>query len=275
MEQPHVPPALSVSIVTMGRALSDEARASLEAIRVAQEAARLRARRQTAQTRLWFLAFVGAVVLAGFAVGPRIARTRQARAAHAATSAHAPLVAASAPVAPATSSPPAEAPRPEPAARSAAEPAPVAVPAGTAQAQAQAKPHSAAAAAAAAADAGCDTTLVKTAPWRLSPEACARAFESDPTNAALALAIAHAEHGNARFAEAAQWAKRALALDANAAEAYVMIARADAKEGRHDDARAAYRRYLELAPRGWHQAEARAAVRRARTTASADSARAR
>jgi len=48
------------------------------------------------------------------------------------------------------------------------------------------------------------------------------------------------------------------------AEAYVLIARADAEAGRQDDARAAYARYLELAPRGWHQAEARAGGRRAR-----------
>ena len=120
-------------------------------------------------------------------------------------------------------------------------------------------------------DEGCDTSLIKTAPWRLSPQACALAFESDSTNASLALAIAHAEHGNSRFAEAAQWAKRALALDPTAAEAYVMIARADAKDGRRDDARAAYQRYLELAPRGWHAAEARAAVRRMHAAAPGDS----
>ena len=54
-------------------------------------------------------------------------------------------------------------------------------------------------------------------------------------------------------AEAAQWAKRALALDPNAAEAYVLIARADKAGGNHEDARAAYRRYLDLAPRGLAQ----------------------
>jgi tetratricopeptide (TPR) repeat protein len=52
-------------------------------------------------------------------------------------------------------------------------------------------------------------------------------------------------------------------LDPNAAEAYVIIARADAENGRHEDARAAYQRYLEIAPRGWHKAEAQAALRRA------------
>jgi len=41
----------------------------------------------------------------------------------------------------------------------------------------------------------------------------------------------------------------------------VLIARGEMKSGRSDEARTAYRRYLELAPRGWHQGEARAALR--------------
>src|SRR5262249_21249018 len=111
----------------------------------------------------------------------------------------------------------------------------------------------------------CDTTLIRHAPWRLSPDACARAFEADSHNAKLALAVAHAAHVRGRSAEAAQWAQRALSLDANAAEAWVIIARAEAGGGRHEEARAAYQHYLELAPRGWHRAEARAAVQRTRS----------
>jgi tetratricopeptide (TPR) repeat protein len=109
---------------------------------------------------------------------------------------------------------------------------------------------------------GCDTST-RSGLWRRSAEACARAFAADPKNASLALAVAQAEHAHARLDEAAQWAKRALALDPKAAEAYVIIARADAENGRHEDARAAYQRYLEIAPRGWHKAEAQAALRRA------------
>ncbi len=270
MEQPHVPAAAAVAIASLGRALSDEARASLEAVRVAQEAARLRARRQTTQARIWLIALLGAGALAAVTVGPRVARWRHARA-QAATPARPSLVvaasaASAAPIAaPATTSPAAvETRKPEPpvTARSAAA---VALAAPVA---AQDKARDVA-----GADEGCDTALIRTAPWRLSPPACARLFESDPTNASLALAIAHAEHGNSRFAEAAQWAKRALALDANAAEAYVIIARADVKDGRRDDAVTAYRRYLELAPRGWHATEARTAVRRAHTAASLGSGR--
>ena len=87
-----------------------------------------------------------------------------------------------------------------------------------------------------------------------------RAFEADPTNARLALVIVHAEHAHGSATAAAEWAERALALDPKAAEAYVLIARADLKTGRDVEARAAYRRYLQLAPRGWHRAEARAAL---------------
>ena len=260
MEQPDVPVAAAVAIASLGRALSQEARASLEAVRVAQEAARLRARRQTTHARIWLVALLGAGVFAAVSFAPRVARWRHARS-HAATSVRPALatVAAVAPIAPAITPPAAEARKPE---------LPVAAP----SAQAVAQPRAVAGAGAGAgAEEGCDTGLIRTAPWRLSPQACARAFESDSSNAALALAIAHAEHGNGRLAEAAQWAKRALALDANAAEAYVMIARADAKDGHADDARTAYRRYLELAPRGWHAAEARAAVRHSRKTAPLDS----
>jgi Flp pilus assembly protein TadD len=265
MEQPDAA-AVTISMVTLGRRLSSEARASLEAVRVAQDAARLRARRQTAQTRIWFTVLLGAVVVAAIVAGPRVAsRWRHARP-QAATSVRTAQVPPQA-VAAATTAPAVETRTPEPPATSATEPAPVA------SATPMAATTTAAARNVAGTDKGCDTELIRTAPWRLSAEACARAFESDPTNAALALAIAHAEHADMRLAESAQWAKRALALDPTAAEAYVLIGRAEMKTGNHDGARTAYRHYLELAPRGWHQAEARAAVRRARATAPADSAR--
>ena len=264
MEQSHVPAAAAVAIVSLGRALSDEARASLEAVRVAQEAARLRARRQTTHARIWLVALLGAGVFAAVTFAPRVARWRHARS-HAATSprpslATAPAPAGAAPIA-------AAAPLPAASTRKPALPL-TASPASAATAATAASPVVAQPRDVAGADEGCDTALIRTAPWRLSPQACARAFESDSTNAPLALAIAHAEHGNGRLAEAAQWAKRALALDPTAAEAYVMIARADAKDGHTDDARTAYRRYLELAPRGWHAAEARAAVRHTRKAAA-------
>jgi hypothetical protein len=283
MEQPEVPAAATVPNVMGGRVLSSEVRASLEAVRVAQVAARERARRQTVRTRIWVaavLAVVGSVVLA---FGPRIAGRR-----------HAGLQSATPATTPAPTSPERAAPAisPERAAPaiSPERAAPAISPERTGHAisperagPAIGSPATAAMVANATEVApvavepkavdgtgpveGCDTQLIRRAPWRLSAQACARAFDADPTNAALALAVAHAEHAHGSVSEAGQWAKRALALDGKTAEAHLLIARAEVAQGNRDEARTAYRRYLELAPRGWHKAEARAALEAAGKTA--------
>jgi tetratricopeptide (TPR) repeat protein len=266
LEQSETGEGRAVAIVSLKLALSEETRASLAAVRVAQESAHRRARRQTLQARICFALLVGAVALGAGPLRPRLAHWRQSRAkpAQAArTSRIAPEP--TAPAAMAHADPPASAAQPaiaKPAAPVVREPAPSVRPA-AAPVAAQVKPV---AAQARATDSGvpaegCDTST-RHGLWRRSPEACARAFAADPKNASLALAVAQAEHAHARLDEAAQWARRALALDPNAAEAYVIIARADAENGRDDEARAAYQRYLEIAPHGWHKAEARAALRR-------------
>jgi tetratricopeptide (TPR) repeat protein len=245
LEQPDAEERPGFAIVSLKLALSQETRASLAAVRVAQESAQRRARRQTMETRIGVALLLGAAALGAVALRPRVAHWRQSRAA-AANSAR-----TSAPTSPVASEPMAPA-APEPAALAATAPA---APPALAAAQAKATDTSVPAE-------GCDTST-RHGLWRRSPEACARAFAADPKNASLALAVAQAEHAHARLDEAAQWAKRALALDPNAAEAYVIIARADTKNGRDEEARTAYRRYLEIAPRGWHKAEARAALQRA------------
>jgi tetratricopeptide (TPR) repeat protein len=242
MEQPELSAPSATSIMSLRVALSDEARASLEAVRVAQDAARQRGRRQTRQARLLFATGAAAAVLLVAGLAPRVARWRNARRSIPIAALPPPR---SLPPAPrATTSAPETSVAPAPgAARSLADSAD--------RAPAEPPPDTA----------GCDVTSVRTAPWRLSPEACARAFEAAPTNAALALAVGQAEHARGHLTEGAQWAKRALALDPKAAEAYVLIARADTEDGRREEASAAYRHYLELAPRGWHHAEARRALR--------------
>jgi tetratricopeptide (TPR) repeat protein len=225
--------ALGVPVMSLKLELSDEARASLEAVRVAQEDARRRAREQTRQARIWFALGLGIAGTLGV-FGPRVVRARRARAQVAA-------------VAPAVAPPAAVAAAPEMAPPAPSPAAPVAV---------------APSAASAELAAGCDRAAIHTTPWRISAEACAQAFEADPHDASLALAIAQSEHAHSHLPESAKWAQRALAIDPNAAEAYVIIARARAKAGDLPEAREAYRHYLELAPRGWHHAEARAALRR-------------
>jgi tetratricopeptide (TPR) repeat protein len=256
MEQAEVVPAPGVAIQSVKLALSSEARASLEAVRVAQESARERARRQTVQARLWFAIVLGALGLVAVLVGPRIARLRASRAKPVATARPAAIPSAPVTTAPAMSAAaPVVVSAPDNVMRDLdpwAPPPPVTEPA---PAAGKSKARGV------GGDEGCDARSIRHAPWRLSPEACMRAFQAKPDSAALAMATAHAFYGRSRLAEAAQWGKRALALNPKAAEAYVMIARDELANGRQDSARAAYGRYLEVAPRGWHQAEARAALR--------------
>ena len=249
MEQPEVIVASGITPASLKRALSEEVRASLEAVRVAQENARRRARRQTLQTRIWFVVLV-AVVGAGIAVlRPRLAhhgRPQNAAFVHPSPVAHQPAAALASDQVSANAA----------VLRGPAPAAPQDGTEGTSLAVKAANTHLATAE-------GCDRASIQSAPWRVSPEACTRAFEADPSNASLALAVAQAEHARGRLAEAAQWARRAIDLDPKTAEAYVIVARAEAENGRHGHARRAYRTYLKLAPRGWHHAEARSALRAA------------
>jgi hypothetical protein len=247
-EQVEVMAASGIATTSPRRAPPEEVRASLEAVRVAHENALRRARRQTLHTRIWFVVLVGAVGVGIASVKPWLARHRR------------PATAASAPPSPVALSPSA-APASDPVGANAA------VPAGSAPATPGAGAEAASLAVQSASNhlaaEGCDRASIRSAPWRLSPEACTRAFEADPRDASLALAVAQSEHARGRFAEAAQWGRRAIGLDPKTAEAYVIIARAEAETGRHEHARRAYRTYLKLAPRGWHHAEARAALRAA------------
>ena len=250
LEHPDTEERPGFAIVSLKLALSQETRSSLAAVRVAQESAQRRARRQTLETRIGVALLLGAAALGAVAIRPHLAHWRQSRA-QVATSTRTSLVATVIAAPPATAGQPAIAKAAIPVVPETEPSAPIATPPAAAQAKATDRGVPAE---------GCDTST-RHGLWRRSPEACARAFAADPKNASLALAVAQAEHAHARLDEAAQWAKRALALDPNAAEAYVIIARADTENGRDEEARTAYRRYLEIAPRGWHKAEARAALR--------------
>jgi predicted TPR repeat methyltransferase len=97
--------------------------------------------------------------------------------------------------------------------------------------------------------------------WTAVASTCAAAFEARPRESALAMRVAQAQHRRGHTASAADWARKALALDAEIPEAFVIVARAEAGAGHARAAADAYRRYLTLAPRGWHAAEARRALR--------------
>jgi hypothetical protein len=221
---------------------SDELRASLEAVRSAQAAARARARRETRWARGIAAGALMAVAATAWAAAHRPTRARAG-----ATGAR--VVAAGAPsVAPHAA--PSIAPSPQ-------EPPPSGWPAPS-----KALPRSGAAV---PGDSGgqvaaCDAALEQRS-WTTVASTCAAAFEARPGESALAMRVAQAQHRRGHLATAADWARKALAVDADIPEAFVIIARAEVGAGHAQPAADAYRRYLTLAPRGWHAAEARRALR--------------
>jgi tetratricopeptide (TPR) repeat protein len=96
--------------------------------------------------------------------------------------------------------------------------------------------------------------------WRAARESCGAAFEAAPSPA-LAMRIAHAHWAYGDAAGGGTWGQRALELGTKDADAYVLIGHAQHAAGDDAAALAAYRRYLELAPRGWHAARLRTVVK--------------
>lgn len=244
--------------------LSEATRASLMAVRRAQELARERARRETVRARIGVGILVSAIAGAVIVLGPPVKRRLvAARAASAATTSPAPVaeLKAAATPEPTLAAP---APEPAPALPTQAARAEVAPPQPSPAPVAHAVPARASVANVSApstpAESACAETLDQHR-WQISIEECTRLFESHPDDGALALRIAHAHHAKGHVADAGVWAQKAIALDANLAEGFVLVARAEKLAGRPDGALQAYRQYLTLAPRGWHAAEARAAVR--------------
>jgi tetratricopeptide (TPR) repeat protein len=234
------------------RSPPEAVRASLEAIKAAQLAARARRRREMWQARAIVAGVAAVVALGGFVVWPRLRSKNVAKAAKAATVAPAP-----GPVSAANENPP---------------PAAVPAPGGLLAAGVAALP--AVKEAPTAATASADTLLAacrdsyQSKRWRSAAGACASAFAAHPDDATLALRVAEAEYARDHLNEACEWARRTLALDAKQADALAILGRSEQRAGHGEAAARDFRRYLALAPRGWHAAEARAALRR-------DNARAR
>jgi hypothetical protein len=109
--------------------------------------------------------------------------------------------------------------------------------------------------------------------WTSVATACAAAFQQRPRDSALAMRVAQAQHRRGYLADAGQWASRAIALDADLPEAFVIQAHAAALAGETGAATTAYRRYLALAPHGWHSAEAHQALGRLKRLSRNDAAR--
>jgi hypothetical protein len=90
---------------------------------------------------------------------------------------------------------------------------------------------------------------------------CRAAFQAAPA-ATLAAEIAQAALEHGRNADAASWARRAIGVDPKYANAFVLLGGAEQQMGHPAEARAAYSRYLELAPNGEHAQDVRALLPR-------------
>jgi len=96
--------------------------------------------------------------------------------------------------------------------------------------------------------------------WKAALVTCMLAFEAAP-DAALALKVAHAHWSRGEIYRSGKWAKKAVEMGTDNADAYVLIGHAERKAGHRDEALTAYRRYLGEAPYGWHAVRVRAAIR--------------
>jgi len=237
-------PVTVLDVFSPARPLPDAVRASLEAVKAAQIAARERARREMWQARAVVGGVATVVIIAGLVGWPHVRAWKTARAASAAAALHARVAAAT---------------RTEPPAPVATAPAPGGLlAAGVADLPAM-KESPAATAGVASLDACRDSYQGKR--WRTAATACAAAFNAHPDDAKLALRVAEAEYARDHLPEAREWAQRTLALDAKQADALAILGRSEQRAGHGEAAARAFRRYLALAPRGWHAAEARAALR--------------
>jgi hypothetical protein len=87
--------------------------------------------------------------------------------------------------------------------------------------------------------------------------ACRPAIEAEPEAADLMVIVARAELDRGRAVEARSWAKRATEVNPDLADAYVVLGGAEQEAENPDAAKAAYKKYLELAPNGRHARELR------------------
>jgi len=90
--------------------------------------------------------------------------------------------------------------------------------------------------------------------------ACVAAKDANPDSAEACALLGHALFGRKKPREALRWAERAVALDPGNADAYVIIGGVKQAANDTEAARAAYKKYLELAPNGQYAADLRAIV---------------
>ncbi|MDX2022486.1 MAG: response regulator [Deltaproteobacteria bacterium] len=158
---------------------------------------------------------------------------------------------------------PADAPRPaDPGPVAAAAPAPVAKPA-PAPVPAAKPPEVVAARTEADAQASLEACKKAYASEKYKPimEACGQALADHPQEAQVMVMMAHAELDRGHSPAALKWAKSAVSANPKLADAYVFIGEVEQELGHKAAAKAAYAKYLELAPSGKYAADLRVIVK--------------
>jgi DNA-binding response OmpR family regulator len=90
--------------------------------------------------------------------------------------------------------------------------------------------------------------------------ACIASKDANPDSAEACALLGHALFNRKKKREALQWAERAVELDAKQADAYVIVGSVKQAADDAAAAKAAYKKYLELAPNGQYAADLRAIV---------------
>jgi DNA-binding response OmpR family regulator len=90
--------------------------------------------------------------------------------------------------------------------------------------------------------------------------ACTAAKDADPASARALSLLSHTEFNRNHPKDALAWAQQAIKLDPKMADAYVIIGGVQQDAGRKGEAKAAYKKYLELAPKGQYASDLRAIV---------------
>jgi CheY-like chemotaxis protein len=107
--------------------------------------------------------------------------------------------------------------------------------------------------------ASCRTAFARSH-WRDALAACTGAVKANPGSAEALTLLAHTELNRGRLGRANELAIRATVIDPDLADAYVIIGGVSQDSGKNHEAKAAYRRYLQLAPRGRYADELRSII---------------
>lgn len=95
---------------------------------------------------------------------------------------------------------------------------------------------------------------------REATAACTVAKDANPDSGEALVLLAHSEFNRNHRKDALAWAEKAIKADPKLADAYVIMGGVQQDTGRAREAKVAYKKYLELAPRGQYAADLRAIV---------------